>query len=567
MTSNWYLYNKKKNVNEMSQKFGISPLTSVILCNRDIYEDEDVKKILSSSINDLNDEGLLPDIDKACVVLNSYIKEGKNIRIVGDYDIDGVCSTYILYDAIKNVGGKVSYDIPDRVLDGYGINITIIDKAIEDKVDLIVTCDNGIAAGKQISYAKENNIEVIVTDHHDVGEVPKDAVCVIDPKRIDVEKKYPFHEICGAVVAWKFMERYYKLYENKTNYIIEKYLDFAAIATVGDIMPLINENHIIVKVGLSSILNTENKGLRSLLNVSGIDFEKKKLSVYHIGFIIGPLINAAGRMDSAKLALKLFISDNDEEIYSITSTLKSLNDDRKKITENGTELAIEKIEKDNKDDKVIVVFVEGLGEQVAGIVAGRIKEKYYKPTIVLTDTSEEDVVKASCRSIDAYDMFESLNVHKDIFIKFGGHKLAAGFSMYRKDVDELRKLLNEECNLNNTDFIPKIHIDLEFPIYKFTEELINDIEKLEPYGQGFKSPCFANRDVNITIKNVYGKDNNIVQLMLEKDDKVLKGVIFTNYLDIKERVDKNKSLDIIYTPKVNEFRGNKTIEISVSEYR
>lgn len=567
MKSNWFLYNKKKNINEMSQKFGIDPLTSVILCNRDITADDDVKKILSANIEDINDSKLLPDVDKASEILKKYIDAGKSIRIVGDYDIDGVCSTYILYDAIKNVGGNVSYAIPDRVTDGYGINISIIDKAIEDKVDLIVTCDNGIAAGEQISYAKEHNIEVIITDHHDVGEIPKDASAVINPKRKDVDNPYPFAEICGATVAWKFMDRYYELYHGKKGYIINRYLDFASIATIGDIMPLINENHIIAKIGLRQMLDTTNKGLKRLLDISGIDFASKGVSAYHIGFIIGPLINAAGRLDKATLALKLFITDDEDEIKSIANTLKELNDERKKMTEDGTEFAIEEIEKNYLNDKVIVVFVDGLSEQVAGIVAGRVKEKYNKPTIVLTDTSNEKEAKASCRSIEAYDMFNSLNIHKEMFLKFGGHKLAAGFSILKENIEKLRKLLNEECELSENDFVPKLHIDLEYPMYQFTESLVEEIEELSPFGQGFTKPVFVTRKVTTSIKNIYGKDNNVIQLNLSKDGVRLKGVIFTNSDELKERLSKDSDLDIVYNPKINEFKGYKSVEITVSEYR
>ena len=456
MKTDWFLYNKRKNFKEISQKFGITALTSVILCNREIYDEEEVKKILSEDVNDLNDASLMPDVDKASEILHEYILFKKSIRIVGDYDIDGVCSTYILYDALRRLGANVSYAIPDRISDGYGINIGIIDKAIRDKIDLIITCDNGIAAAEQISYAKANNIEVIVTDHHDISELPKDAAAVINPKRKDVDKPYPFENICGGVVAWKFMMRYYELYENNKTFIIDNYLEFAMLATIGDIMPLVNENHIIAKVGLKKILNTKNQGLKKLLEVTGIDFDNKDVTTYHVGFIIGPLINAAGRMDKATLALKLFLSDDSTEIDEIAGTLKELNDERKAMTESGTKLAIDLIETNYKNDKVIVIFVKELKEQVAGIVAGRIKEKYNKPTIVLTDTVENSEAKASCRSIEAYDIFESLSVHKEMFSKFGGHKLAAGFSIAKDNIDKLRDLLNSECELTEKDFVMKI---------------------------------------------------------------------------------------------------------------
>lgn len=567
MKTDWFLYNKRKNIKEMSQKFGISPLTSVILCNREIYDDEEVKKILSEDINELNDASLIPDVDKASEILNEYILAKKNIRIVGDYDIDGVCSTYILYDAIKRLGANVSYAIPDRISDGYGINTGIIDKAISDKVDLIITCDNGIAAAEQITYAKAHNIEVIVTDHHDISELPKDAAAIIDPKRKDVDKPYPFENICGGVVAWKFMTRYYELYEKNKEFIIDNYIEFAMLATIGDIMPLVNENHIIAKIGLKRIINTKNLGLKKLLEVTGIDFENKDLTTYHVGFIIGPLINAAGRMDKATLALRLFLSEDVAEIDEIAESLKELNDERKAMTENGTKLAIDMIDANYQNDKVLVLFVEELKEQVAGIVAGRIKEKYNKPTIVLTNTAESNEAKASCRSIESYDIFEALSAHREMFSKFGGHKLAAGFSMPKDSIDELRNLLNSECKLTDDDFILKIHIDAEFPFYSFDLNLMNELARLEPYGQSFQTPLFATKEVKCSIKNVYGVNKNVVKLSLTKDGKESTAVAFTESDVLKARIDKNEIIDIAYKPKINEFRGQKSVEINVVEYR
>lgn len=551
----------------MMQKFGLDALTSVILCNREIYEDADIEKILSSDLKDLNDEKLLPDVDEAAKILNQFISENKKIRIVGDYDIDGVCSTYILYDSIKRLGADISYAIPDRISDGYGINISIIDRAIEDKIDLIITCDNGIAAAEQISYAKKNNITVIVTDHHDISELPSDAAAIVDPKRDDVEKPYPFAGICGAVVAWKFMARYYEIYKNDRNFVIDNYLEYAMLATIGDIMPLVNENHIIAKLGLKKIVNTKNLGLRKLLEVTGIDFENKEVTAYHVGFIIGPLINAAGRMDKASLALNLFLSTDFEKINEIAQELKILNDERRKMTEDGAKLAIQTIEEKYSNDKVIVVFVEGLGEQVAGIVAGRIKEKYNKPAIVLTDTASSEEAKASCRSIDEYDIFEALGRHKELFLKFGGHKSAAGFSILKKDTDKLRELLNSECELTEDNFVSKVYLDAEFPFYSFNVELIESINRLEPYGQGFKKPTFATKEVKCSIKNVYGASKNVIQLSLSKDGNVSKAVAFTDYEILSERLRKSELLDIAYFPKINEFRGQKSVDITISEYR
>ena len=566
MKSNWIIYNKKRNIKEISQKFGVTPLTSVILCNRDIYSDEEIKKILSNDISDLNDAKLLPDVDKACEILFKSIKDKKKIRIVGDYDIDGVCATYILYDCIKKFGGDVSFDIPDRINDGYGINISIIDRAIADKIDLIITCDNGIAAGEQITYAKNNGLSVIVTDHHDISTLPQDALAIVNPKRTDVTSPYPFDGICGAVVAWKYMIRFYELYSDK-NTIVDDYLEFAMIATIGDVMALINENHIIAKLGLKKILHTNNKGLKRLLEVANYDFANKGISSFHVGFIIGPLINAAGRMDNAALALNLFISDDTNEIDRIAEKLKDLNDDRKNMTENGTKYAIEEIESKYKNDKVFVVYVNGAEEQVAGIIAGRVKEKYNKPTIILTDSKNADEAKASCRSIEAYDIFEALNRHNDMLLKFGGHKLAAGFSIYKLDIEKLRELLNSECNLKEDDFIKKVYIDAEFSPTDVSLDIAEEIESLEPYGQSFNRPQFAVKDIKAHITKVYGSEQNVIKMAFEKEGARAFGVAFTDYKEINDRLSKSEQIDLIYYPKLNEYKGNKNVEISLVEYR
>lgn len=571
--TNWVIYNKKENIKDISQRFGITPLTSVILCNRDIKSEEGIKKILSSDIDDINDAKLLPDVDEAAKFIVDKIKEKKTIRIVGDYDIDGVCATYILYDALKSIGADVSYAIPDRITDGYGINKNIIDDAIKDKIDTIITCDNGIAAGEQIIYAKENGIDVVVTDHHDIAELPKDALYIVNPKRKDIDTPYPFAEICGAVVAWKFVIRLYELYGKSFNdkynkdYVIDKYLEFAMLATIGDIMPLIDENHIIAKLGLTKILFTKNKGLKKLLDVSGIDFMKNGMTSYHVGFIIGPLINAAGRMDHASQAIKVFLSDDDKEVAKLVEKLKLLNDERKQMTEDGTTLALSLIEKNYKNDKVLVVFVEGLGEQVAGIVAGRIKEKYNKPTIVLTDTFGENEAKASCRSIDAYDIFEALSKHKDMFLKFGGHKLAAGFSILKPDIDNLRKYLNEETSLKEDDFVKKVYIDAEYPLTEVDETLIEDMSKLEPFGQGFTRPTFATKAVKVSVINVFGASKNVVKLLLSKDEKSGKGVIFTDSGEFIDKLRLSDTLDILYYPRINEYKGFRNVDINVTDYK
>ena len=561
---NWSIYNKKADFDDISKRFNISKLTAKILCNRDVKTYDEIEKILSNDLDDLNDEALLPDIDKAASAIIDDIKNKKHIRIVGDYDIDGITSTYVLYDALKYVDANVSFVIPNRVKDGYGINISIIEKAIEDKVDTIITCDNGIAASSEIDYAVKNNIRVIVTDHHDISNLPRSAYAIVDPKREDTEKKYPFKEICGCTVAWKFIIYLYKKLKIKID-VRDKYLEFAAIATIGDIMPLTNENHIIAKIGLEKIPKTQNKGLKKILEVTNL--LNKKITSYYVGFIIGPLINASGRLKDATIALRLFMSEDENETDNLANELKNLNDERKKITEDGVDFAVDLVEKYYKEDKVFLIYINKQIEQVAGIIAGRIKEKYNKPTIILTDTIEEEVIKASCRSIEAYDMFNSLNKHRELFLKFGGHKMAAGFSILRNNIEELRKLLNEECDLTEKDFVKKYYIDAEIPVTLINEEVINDIEKIEPYGNGNEKPVFATRNVKYLISNIYGENNNVIKFEIEKDEKKGRAVLFENIDLFKKNIDDKNEFDILFYPTVNEYKGYKNIDINIIDYR
>lgn len=559
--SNWIIYNKKADFKKIGEDWNISPLVSRIMCNRGVTEYDDIKKLLSSDLSDLNDESLLPNIDKATDIIIEYIKNKKKIRIVGDYDIDGVCATFILYDALSKLGADISYYIPHRVRDGYGMNKTIVDEAIKDKVDLILTCDNGISAGPEITYAKNNNVMCIVTDHHEVGEIPTDALAIVDPKL--PESTYPYKDICGGVVAWKVIKYLYK--KLKKDLPLDEYLEFASISTVGDIMPLLNENHIIAKLGLKKIPNTKNKGLYRLLEVSNLI--NKELTAYHLGFIIGPLINAAGRLDDATLALNLFISNDDKTINEIADKLKNLNDERKKLTDDGEKRAEKEVEDKYKNDKVLVIYIENMNESVSGIVAGRIKEKYNKPTIIMTDSTGSDVAKASARSIDAYDMFSSLSFHKDLFIKFGGHKGAAGFSMYKKDIDLLRKSLNEEATLTDDDFVRKTYIDAEVNIGFINEKIIYDIERLEPYGQKLERPAFACKNVRAQVKNVYGDKQNVIKMKFLKDDINVNGVFFYDYPLYKKEIGDDSTINIIYYPKVNSWHGVDSVELNILDFK
>ena len=558
----WVINNKKADYQSISNKFNISLLTSKILVNRGIVKDEEIKMMLSDDICDINDEKLLSDIEKATFFIKEQIQQNKKIRIVGDYDVDGVCSTYILYKGLKKLNANVDYIIPDRVKDGYGINMSIIQKCIEDKIDVIITCDNGIAANEEIKFAKQNNIEVVVTDHHDIQKLPEDAYAIVDPKRDDFN--YPFKEICGAVVAMKFIKYLYNLYDDK-NLDYKIFLVFAMIATICDIMPITNENHIIVKEGLKIIKQTENKGLQKLLQNANL--LSKEITTYHIGFIIGPQINASGRLKTAELAIKLFLSEDDKEIENIANELKQLNEERKKETDFGEgEGLIEATEKYN-NDKVLVLYLEGVNESVAGIVAGRIKDKLYKPTIVLTDTIDENILKASCRSIESYNMFEELSKKKNLFIKFGGHKLAAGFSINKNDLEELRLDLNKNCNLEEENFTKKIYIDYELSLNQINIDLINDIEKLKPYGHMNEKGLFALRDVEFSIINTYGEKNNIIKLLLKKDNYKQYATLFCDSLQFKKSTENSQKIDILYNLSTNEYNNMQNIDMIIQDYR
>ncbi len=562
--NNWIIYNKKFD-KEVASKWKISPLLARILSNREI-KNEDIKYMLSEDINDMHSEDLLNDIEKTVEVAKDAIDKKKHIRIIGDYDADGVCATYILVTAIKKLNGSVDYRIPDRVKDGYGINMNLIEEAIKDKVELIITCDNGVAAVNEIKYAKENNIDVIVTDHHEIISIIEDAVGVVNPK-VEKENMYPFRDICGATVALKFIRKLFKVKNEELGiekYNYEEFIEFATIATVCDIMPIINENHILVKVGLKKIRETKNKGLMKLLEINNL--KDTEITTYHLGFIIGPLINASGRLMTAELALKLFLSEDDKEIEEISEILKDLNEERKRETKKGEDKCLNEVEEKYKNDKVIVVYVEGVKESVAGIIAGHIKDMLNKPTIVMTDTNEIDIVKASCRSIDEYNIFEELSMHKEYFIKFGGHKGAAGFSMKKEDVDILRKNLNESCKIEE-NISKKIYIDAEIPIKYINFDMINEIEKLNPYGFCNERPLFAARNVEIKFINAYGKDRNVLKFKIIDKEASIDAVCFMDENEYQKKINGENMVNIIYYPTINCFNNSRKVEINIKDLR
>lgn len=531
----WYVAAKKADFEKWSKEFGISPVVARILRNRDLLEEKDVYKFLHGSVQDCYSPWLLKDMDKAVEAIGDAIAAKKPIRVIGDYDVDGICSAYILTRGLKALGAVVDTAIPHRIHDGYGLNDHLIEEAKADGIELIVTCDNGIAAAPQIELAASLGISVVVTDHHEVpfteeGGVRKEllppALAVVDPKRADCT--YPFKSICGGVVAYKVIQA---LHEGevpaesdqakqesawtKGNGIIdttaslsEELLEFAALATVCDVMELKDENRIIVKEGLKRLRNTRNMGLRALLEVNGV--EPEKINVYHLGFVIGPCLNATGRLDTARRSLELLESTTKVEAMSAARELKDLNDSRKNLTLRGVEAAEQYItEHHMEEDPVMLIYLPEVHESLAGIIAGRIREKYHHPVFLLT--KGEEGVKGSGRSIESYHMYEHMNAVKHYFTKFGGHKLAAGLSMREEDIEDLRDALNMGSGLTEEDYIPKVHIDVPMPLNYATEGLARELEILEPFGVGNPKPLFAQKDLRFLAGTKMGANKNFAR--------------------------------------------------------
>ncbi len=565
--SQWMVQTKRADFSAIAQKYNISPVTARIIRNRDVTEDAEINRYLQGSISDLYSPWLLPDMEKAVEILKEKAATGKRIRVVGDYDIDGVCSTYILLTALKEVGAQGDYRIPDRIKDGYGINESIIRQAAEDGIDTILTCDNGIAAVDQIRLAKELGMTVIITDHHDIQkdkeerDILPDGDAVINPKRQN--SRYPYPEICGGMVAYKVMKALYEAF----GIPLEKWesmLEFAAIATVGDVMKLQNENRIVVREGLKRISRTKNLGLLSLIEKNNLSPDA--LTAYHIGFIIGPCLNAGGRLQTAKVALKLLMAEDRESADSLAGELKDLNEQRKDMTLKGTEEAIEQVEAKYQDDKVLVVFLPDCHESLAGIVAGRLREKYQKPAFVLTRA--EEGVKGSGRSIEAYHMFEGLVEVKDLLTKFGGHPMAAGLSLPEEHVEELRKRLNDNAVLTDQDFIRKVWIDVPMPLEYINESFIQELELLEPFGNGNEKPQFAQKDLSVRNVRVLGRNRNAVKLSLvTASGFAMDGMYFGDGDSFAEELSGKTSIDIVYYPTINEYNGNRSLQAVIKEYR
>ena len=563
----WMLQTKRADFTAIANKFGISPVTARIIRNRDVIGEDEIDRYLNGTIRDLYDPHLLKDMDRAVALIQEKIRQGKKIRIVGDYDIDGVCSTYLLYRGISRCKGVVDYQIPERIKDGYGINEAIIRKAAEDGIDTIVTCDNGIAAREQIALAKESGMTVIVTDHHEVPvnedgqEVLPPADAVVNPKQKDCP--YPFSGICGGVVAYKLVQVLYEVC-GVPQREWEDLLEFAAIATVGDVMKLQDENRILVRWGLKQMPRTKSVGLRKLVEACNLDITA--LTAYHIGFVIGPCLNASGRLQTAKLALELLLCQEEGKAEQMAAELKNLNEERKELTAEGVEEALQQVEEKLAQDPVLVVYLPECHESLAGIIAGRVREAWNKPTFVLT--RGEDCVKGSGRSIEAYHMYQALCGVQDLLLKFGGHPMAAGFSLEEAHVEEFRRRLNEQTQLKPEDFIPKIWIDVAMPLEYLSERLVEELKILEPFGQGNEKPQFAQKNLHIRSVRVLGKNRNAVKLSLVTEQGLpMDGMLFTEGDRFVEELGSSRMIDVIYYPDVNEYNGNRTLQIVIREYK
>ena len=583
----WVLLRKGADFEKIGKKYQISPRLACLIRNRNVIGDEEINRYLNGTINDLYDGMLMKDMDKTVDILKEKIEENKKIRIIGDYDIDGVNATYILLEGLERLGADVDSDIPDRMRDGYGLNRDLVERAYEAGVDTIVTCDNGIAASSEITYGKEKGMTVLVTDHHEVPyEETEDgrsyilppADAVIDPKQADC--MYPFSGLCGAAVAYKLMEA---LWESmgKDSSDLDDLIENVAIATIGDVMDLEEENRIFVKEGLQMLKRTSNLGLKALIECTGI--EKEHLNSYHIGFVLGPCINASGRLDTAKRALELLRAKTKKEADILAGDLKALNDSRKDMTADAVEQAKEQVEFSTmKEDRVLVIYLPDCHESLAGIVAGRIRESYYKPVFVLTDA--EEGVKGSGRSIDGYHMYEELNKCKHLLTKFGGHRLAAGLSLEKENVDTLREMLNANCRLTEEDLKEKVTIDMEMSFANVTEKMVEELSLLEPFGKGNTKPVFAARNVKVLNGRVLGKNRNVLKMQVQDTaGTVIEAMLFQKVEEFLKEIEdvygthsvemflQGRQADIrlavTYYPDINEYMGRKTPQIVISHYR
>ncbi len=587
MNEAWIVYNKKADFYQLAQRFSIDPVIARIIRNRDVITEKEFDEYLNAR-QDLYDPRQMKDMEKGAAIIKDAIEQKQKIRIISDYDVDGVMSNYILYQGLKRCGAEVDYRVPDRITDGYGMNEAMVREAYDAGIRTLITCDNGIAALRPIAYAKNLGMTVVVTDHHDIpfeydDEGHKEymisaADAVIDPKQQDC--RYPFKQLCGAGVAYKFMQVMYSICGIGQEEG-EEFIEYVAIATICDVMELRDENRVLVRRGLDELNRTGNFGLRALMKVN--DLGGKKVQSYHVGFILGPCINSTGRLENAKMAMDLLTEQNYDIALTMAKDLKSLNDVRKGMTEQGVAAAIDQIETTSLiHDRVLVVYLSGIHESLAGIIAGRIRERYYRPTLIITD-SEEGTLKGSGRSIENYNMFEELSECRDLLTKFGGHPMAAGFSLQTRDLEYFRHKLNLLCDLTDEDLTPKLYIDVPMPIDYISFDLIEQLELLEPFGKGNEKPLFAQKNLNVRSARVLGQKGNLLKLELESENGArMEGI----YFQVEEFMENIKCwfgeaewdqmmkgwlnkvrLDVAYYPSVNEYNGMRALQIVVKRYQ
>lgn len=566
----WMVYNKKADFQKIGSEFGIDPVIARLIRNRDIQDMKEIRSYLYGTLAEIPSPWKMKDMERAVQILQKKIMQKKKIRIIGDYDIDGVTATCILLKGLKRLNANVDTYIPDRVKDGYGMHEQLIDKALEDGIDTILTCDNGIAAAAEIEYAKKEGLTVIVTDHHDIpfrdtedGRIwiiPK-ADAVVNPKQNDC--LYPNKNICGAVVAWKLIWALYERLGIDSDEIWD-FLELAAIATVGDVMDLQGENRIIVKEGLKKLSSTSFEGMKALICVNNL--EGAEITAYHVGFVIGPCINASGRLDTAARSLELLLADNMEDAMKLADDLYDLNQSRKAMTEQGKEQAIQSIEENNLGkDRVLVVYLPDCHESLAGIIAGRIREAYNKPVFVLTKGA--DGVKGSGRSIEAYSMYEELVKCSDLLTQFGGHPMAAGLSMEEKNVEFFRRRLNDNCTLTEQELIPKIMIDVPMPISYLSKKLTEQLKVLEPFGKGNSKPLFAQKNLRAVGIRVLGRNRNVAKMLLIDENGIkMDAVYFGEAQEFVDFVQAHDTISVTYYPEINVFQGRENLQVVIKNY-
>lgn len=559
----WVEIRKGADFQEIGVRFGITPFTARLIRNKDIVGEEQIEQYLHGDCRDLHPATLMKGVTEAVALLREKIEKKASIRIIGDYDIDGVCATYIFLKGLKRAGANVDTDIPDRIKDGYGLNQELIQRAYEAGVDTIVTCDNGIAAPKEVDYAKSLGMTVIVTDHHELQEVVPKADVVVNPRQPDCP--YPYKKLCGAAVALKLVQALWESLGYPQELTYQELLMFAAFATVGDVMDLTGENRILVREGLKLLRETAHPGMSALIEVN--ELNRERLSAYHIGFVLGPCINASGRLHTAKRALELLDTQEKELALTRAKELKAMNDERKALTEKGVEAAVAQMESSPlKEDRVLVIYLPDCHESLAGIIAGRIRERYYRPVFVLTDA--EEAVKGSGRSIEAYSMFEEMSKCKELFIKYGGHPMAAGLSIPKERVEEFRRRLNEDCRLTKEDLTEVIHIDMALPFSCVSETLVEELELLEPFGKGNTKPVFAVRNVRILESRVLGKHQNVLRMKLMDESRtVLEGIYFNSCMqDVLLDLQRKPTMHMLYYPEINEYRGQRNLQLRILNY-